>query len=114
MQQIFSGVETRAPKIEEYNDFPNIIYMTSDNRWDPLDIQLPHYSSFIGAFKFNHLKKYTDNSEYDVLTGSISSIYTAKLAEGLSYEAAIVSEITTKEHHSKIDAKNWLKDGGSG
>ena len=30
-----SGVETREPTIEEYNDCPNIIYMTSDNRWNP-------------------------------------------------------------------------------
>ena len=79
--------------------------MISDNRWDPLDIQLPHHSSVIGALECNHPEKYTDNSKYGVLTGSISSIYTARLAEGLSDEAATVSAITTKERHSKVYAK---------
>ena len=32
VQQSFIGLETRAPTIEEYNNFPNIIYMTSHNR----------------------------------------------------------------------------------
>ena len=31
VQQYFSGVETRALTIKEYNDCTNIIYMTSDN-----------------------------------------------------------------------------------
>ena len=94
-----------APTIKEYNDLPNIIYMTSDNIWDPSDIQLPHHASVIGPLKCNHPEKYTDNSEYYVLTGRIYTIYTARLAEGLSYEAATVSVITTKYLHSKVDAK---------
>ena len=91
VKQYFSGVETRAPNIEEYIDCTNIIYMTSDNIWYPLDIQIPHHSSFIGSLECNHPDKCTDNSEYDLLTGSISSIYTGRLAEGLSDEAATVS-----------------------
>ena len=85
VQQSFYGVETRAPTIEEYNDFTNIIYMTSDNRWDPSNIQLTHHSSVIGTLKCSHSDKYTDNSEYDIMTGSVYSIYTSRLAEGLSY-----------------------------
>ena len=80
-------------------------YMTSDNRWDPLDIQLPHHSSLIEALECNFPQKYTDNSEYDVLEGIISSIYNTRLAEGLSDEAVTVLAITTKERHSKVDAK---------
>ena len=68
----------------------------------------------IGSLECIHPDKYNENSEYDVLTGSISSIYTARLAEGLLDEAATVSEITTKERHSKVDAKNWRKYEGSG
>ena len=105
MQKSFSEIETTAPTIEEYNDCPNIIYMTPDNKWDPPDIQLPHKSSVSAALEFSHPDKYTDNSEYDVLTGSISSIYTARLAEGLWGEVDTFSEITTKERHSKLDAK---------
>ena len=37
VQQHFAGVETRSPTIKEYNNCPNIIYMTSGNRWDTLD-----------------------------------------------------------------------------
>ena len=81
VQQSFSGVERRSSTIKEYNYYPNIIYMTSYNRWDPSDIQLPHHTSVIGAIECNHLEKYTDNSEYDEPTVSISSIYTARLAE---------------------------------
>ena len=79
--------------------------MTPDNIWDPSDIQLPHQSSVIGDLECNHPDKYTDNSEYDVLTGSISSIYTARITEGLLDEAATVLANTTKERHSKVDAK---------
>ena len=79
--------------------------MTSENRWDSLDIQIPHHSLVIGYIECNHPEKYTDNSEYYVLTGSISSIYTARLAEGLWDEVDTFSEITTKERHSKLDAK---------
>ena len=82
--------------------------MSSENQWYPSDIQLPHHSSVIGALECNHPEKYTDNSEYDVLTGSISSIYTARLAEGLLDEAATLSSITTKEHHSKVNAKKFV------
>ena len=32
VQQYFSVVEPRAPTIEEYNDCPNIMYMTSDEK----------------------------------------------------------------------------------
>ena len=60
---------------------------------------------FIGALKCNHPEKYTDNSEYDVLKDSLSSIYTPRIAEGLSDEAATVSGITTKERHYKVDDK---------
>ena len=49
VKQHFSGVETRAPTIKEYNDCPNIIYITSDNRFYPPDIQLPHHFLVIGA-----------------------------------------------------------------
>ena len=70
-----------------------------------MDIQPPHHSSVIGALECNHPEKYTDNSEYDVLTGRISSIYTARLTEGLSGEVATFSEINTKERHSTVDAK---------
>ena len=70
-----------------------------------LDIQLPHYSSVIGALDCIHPEKCTDNLEYDVLTGSISSIRTARLAEGLSNDSDTVFEISTKERHSKLDAK---------
>ena len=69
-----------------------------------MNIQLPHLSSFIGALECTHTDKYIENSEYDVLKGSISSIYTARLPEGLSDEAATVPEINTKERHSKVDA----------
>ena len=79
--------------------------MTSDYRWDSSDIQLPHHSLVIGYLKCNHPEKCTDNSEYDIPIGSISNIYTARLAEGLSYEAATVSAITTKKRHSKVDDK---------
>ena len=50
-------------------------------------------------------EKYNDNSEYDVLIGSISSDYTASLVEGLSDELATSSIITTKKRHSKVYAK---------
>ena len=70
-----------------------------------MDIQLTHHSLVIGYIECSHPDKYTNNSEYNILTGSISSTCTSKLAEGLFYEAAIVSEITTKEHHSKVVAK---------
>ena len=70
---------------------------------------MPHHSSVIGALKCNHHEKYTDNSEYDVLTGIISGIYTERLAEGLSDEAATILSITTKERHSKIDAKTLVQ-----
>ena len=30
VQQYFTGLETRTPIIEEYNDFPDVIYITSD------------------------------------------------------------------------------------
>ena len=79
--------------------------MTSDNIWDPFDIHLSHHSLVIGALKCSHPDKYTDNSEYYVLTGRISIIYTTILAEGLLDEAAAVAEITTKERHSKVYAK---------
>ena len=79
--------------------------MTSDNIWNPSDIQLPHHSSVIVSLECSHPEKYTDNSEYDVLTGKNSSIYTARLAEGLSNEADTVSAIITKKRHSKVDAK---------
>ena len=79
--------------------------MTSYNIWDPSDIHLPHHSLVIGALECIHPDKYTENSEYDVLTGSISSIYTAILAEALSDEAAIALSITTKERHSKVNSK---------
>ena len=94
-----------SPTIYEYNDFPNIIYMTSDNRWDPSNIQLTHHSSVIGTLKCSHSDKYTDNSEYDIITGSVYSIYTSRLAEGLSYQAATVLAITTNERHYKVDDK---------
>ena len=83
--------------------------MTPEKRWYPSYIQIPHHSSVIGALECNHPDKYTDNSEYDVLEGSVSSIYTARLAEGLSDEAAKVPEITSKERHSKIDAKTLVQ-----
>ena len=105
VQPYFAVIKTRAPPIKEYTDCPNIIYMTSDNRWDPLDIQISHHSLVIGALKCSHPEKHTDNSEYDVLTGIISIIYTARLAEFLSDEAAKFSEITTMECHSKVDAR---------
>ena len=79
--------------------------MTSYNIWGPSYIQLPHHYSGIGAFEYNHPEKYTDNSKYDVLTGSISNIYTSSLAEGLSDKEAIVSSINTKERHFKVDSK---------
>ena len=74
VKQYFAVVETRAPTIKEYNYCPNIIYITSYNRWDLSYIKLPHHSSVLGYLKCNHPEKYTDNFEYDVLTGSISSI----------------------------------------
>ena len=79
--------------------------MTSHNRWYPSDIQLLHNSLVIGSLECNQPEKYTNNSEYYVLTGRISIIYTTILAEGLLDEAAAVAEITTKERHSKLDAK---------
>ena len=78
VQQSFTGVETRAPTIEEYNECPNIIYMTSDNKWDPLNKQVPHHSPYIGSLECDHPKKYTDNSEYDTLIRSASSIIAPK------------------------------------
>ena len=63
----------------------------------------------IGAIKFNYPEKYTDNSNYNILTGNISSIYTARLAEDLSGEAATVLEITTIERYSKVDAKKMAQ-----
>ena len=47
VQKSFSRVETRSPTIEEYNDFPNIIYMKSENRWYPLYIQITHQYRFM-------------------------------------------------------------------
>ena len=79
--------------------------MTSDNKWDPSDIQLPHHSLVIGALECSHPEKYTDNPKYDVLTGSIYSIYTEILVKGLSDEAATVSATNTKYCPSKLDAK---------
>ena len=79
--------------------------MTSDNIWDPSDINIPHHSLVIGSLKYDHPDKYNDNYEYDVLTCSIYSINTERLAEGLSDEAATVSEITKKEFHYKLDGK---------
>ena len=70
--------------------------MTSDNIRYPSDIQLPHNSLVIGDIECNYPEKYTYNSEYDVLIGIISNIYTARLVEGLSYEAATISAIATK------------------
>ena len=105
MQQYSAEVKTRSPTIKEYNDYPNIICMKSDNRWYPSDIQLPHHSSVIGSLECNHTEKYSDSSEYDVLTGSISSIYNARLAEGLSNKTNTVSVITTMERHSNIYTK---------
>ena len=61
--------------------------MTSDSICYPSDIQIPHHSLFIGDPECNRPEKCTDNSKYDVLTGTISSIYTEILAEGLSDEA---------------------------
>ena len=84
VQQYFTGLETRTPIIEEYNDFPDVIYITSDKKWDSSDIQIPHYLSVIVVFECSQPDKYTDNSENDVLTDSISSIYITILAEGLS------------------------------
>ena len=72
VQQPFSGIETKAPTIEEYNDCTKMIYVTSDNRWVPSGIQLPHHSLVIGDIECSHPEKYTDKSEYDVLIGSIS------------------------------------------
>ena len=60
LQQYFSGVETKSPTIEDYNDCPNIIYITSYNKWDLSDIQLPHHSSIIGDIECSHTDKYTD------------------------------------------------------
>ena len=105
MQQYFAVLETRTPTRAEYNYCPNIVFMISNNRGDPLYIQIPHPSSVIGALECVQPQKYTDNSEYDVLAGSISSIYTARLAEGSSGDAATVSVITTNERHSKVYAK---------
>ena len=79
--------------------------MTSDNRWDPSDIQIPHHSSVIVYIKGIHHEKYTDNSKYDILIGRIYIIYTTRIVEGLLDEAATLSEITKKESHSKLDAK---------
>ena len=59
----------------------------------------------MGDIECNYPEKYTYNSEYDVLIGIISNIYTARLVEGLSDEAATVLAITTKERHSKVDSK---------
>ena len=83
--------------------------MTTDNRWDKLYIQLTYHSLVIGALKYNNPGKYNDNYEYDVVIGSISSIYTARLTKGLSDEAATVSEITTKESHSELYAKTLVQ-----
>ena len=79
--------------------------MTSYNIWYLSDIQLPYYSLTIGDIKYNHPEKYNDKSEYDVLTGSIYIIYTARLAEGLSDGDATASDITTEERHYKVHAK---------
>ena len=54
LQQSSVGVETRSTKIKEYNDCTNILYMTSDNRWDPSYIQIPHHSLVIGAIECSH------------------------------------------------------------
>ena len=61
-----------------------------------MDIHLPRHYLVIGDLKCSHIEKYTDNLKYDVLTGSVSSIYTTRLAEGLSDEAATVLEINMK------------------
>ena len=54
LQQYVSGVETRATTIEDYNDCPSIIYMTSDNIYDLSGIQPPHHSSVIGVIECHH------------------------------------------------------------
>ena len=74
-----------------------------------MDIQLPYHSLVNGYLKYNHPEKDTDNSGYDVLTGRIYSIYTARLAEGLLDEADIVLSITTQECHSKVDYKTLVQ-----
>ena len=83
--------------------------MKSDKIRDPSDIQLLPQSLFIEALECSHPEKYTDNSEYDVFTGRISSIYTVRLAEDLSYEAATVLTITTKARYFKVDSKTLVQ-----
>ena len=89
--------------------------MASDNKWDPLKTQLLHHSLDIGSLEYDHPKKYTDNSEYDKLIGSVYSIYCTRISERMnSHKNVFIPANTTNECHSKIDPKSLAQRWGIG
>ena len=75
-----------------------MIYMISDNKWDPLNTQLPNHSLDTGSLKYKNPRKYADYSEYDILKGIVYNTYCTKMLEGLTCNRNnFISAITTKD-----------------